>query len=506
LKRRLLLSCTLVLATACNGGALTVAPTVDSRHRSVLTSTPASTFLPSLTIPTSLPTAAPTRVPTPTGEPDVVVDCAVRLADSPPAYGTNGWWTDEDADMWRARYAELSPQIVRLPLLHQFLEPVNDDDDPTHVRWDGFWFNRPISWFGRTLTYRYWLETLRDLDVTLMLYVPYLAGWLSANGDQGLYSTYPPQSLAEYHEFVRAALTFAVNEAGYPPERIILEPVNEPDLRCGQDPEVPCFWRDWAMDDLVAVMAEACRAADEVDERIRVVGLSECCGVELTRVFLEEYGGGECLEGLTYHRYVYGEDFGDGLARGGKLQAYGKPVYLNEFGSTKYWSNGIEGALWHSATVPQLWEAGINIVQFPISEWPGTRSYSHLGLFADWTGDWATKPAYWVYVNFYTHFGGTEIVSVTASPDTFVSAGRRAETGALAVWLTSATSAKGKPITFQIINWPANRAAVTVYDNLVGSDPVAAFDVAAQDWDGQLTFDYVVPAHSSFSFLLRMAP
>jgi hypothetical protein len=488
-----------LLIVACSDGAPTFAPGPMS--------TPAPTPVPSLTLPTMpMPTPAPTARPMPTGEPDVVVDCAVRLADELVAYGTNGWWTDQDADLWRTRYAELSPQIVRLPLVHQFLEPVNDDDDPAHVHWDGFWFDTPIPWFGRTITYSRWFEALRDLDVTLMLHVPHLAGWLSANGDLGPYSTYPPQSVEEYGEFIRAALTFLTNEMGYPAEQIMLEPVNEPDLRCGQDPAVPCFWSNWTMDDLVAVVQAARQAADTVDPAIQLVGLSTCCGGELVGRLMRDCDGAVLLNGLTYHLYERGFDQGRAVQLGRQLADWGLPVYVNEYGSPKYWSDGELGALWHAAALAQLWPAGIVPVQFAMSEFPGMHEgYNRLGLFSDWDGGWEPKPAYAVYVGFFNHLGPTVPLSTTAQAPLVVTAGW-GEDGSVVVWAVNASQDDWPDVVFRVKDFGnalANAdvpsvAVVTVYDILARGRSVDAFALAGTP----LAFAYDLPARSVHVFVL----
>jgi hypothetical protein len=430
-----------------------------------------------------------------------VVDCAAPLANGPIAYGTNGWWTDQDADLWRSRYADLGPKIVRLPLMHEFLEPVNDDDDPNHVCWESFWFDKPIPWFGRTITYRRWFETLRDLDVTLMLHVPYLAGWLSANGDLGPYSTYPPQSVEEYREFVQAGLIFLVDGVDYPPERIILEPVNEPDLRCGQDPAVPCFWSDWTMDDLVAVVRAARQAADAVDPAIRLVGLSTCCGDELVARLMRDYDGATLLDGLTYHRYERGFDQGQAVQLGQRLAGWGLPVYINEYGSPKYWSDGKEGALWHAAALAQIWPAGIAPIQFAMSEFPGMHEgYNRLGLFADWERDWEPKPAYAVYVGFFHHLGPTAPLSTTVQAPLVVAAGWGGN-GSVAVWAVNADQADWPDVIFRVMDFPADVAVVTVYNILAGGDPIDAFTVA----DVPLVFAYDLPARSVHAFTVGAA-
>jgi len=433
------------------------------------------------------------------------VDYQTVIGQSPTGYGTNGWWTDEDADLWHARYAELGPKVVRLPVLQMILEPANDNTDPQTVNWAAFRFERPFPWFDRHITYRHWFETLRDLEVTLMIHTPYMAGWLSANGKRDPFSSFPPKDVTEYGEFVRAVLTYLVDEVGYPPERLILEPVNEADLRCGADPAVPCFWENWQMDDLVAVVRVAYDEAKAIDSAIRIAGLATCCDTGLLPRFVDEYGGDEYLDIITYHRYGRGFDFESAIARGRELQTYGKPVYLNEFGSKKYWGKGVEGALWHSAVMPQVWAAGINPVQFPISEWPGMhQGYDQLGLFADWTDDWAIKPSYWVYVNFYNHLSGTEIVSATAPAGMSIIAGRRIEPETLVVWVTNVTSEGEGETVLQIVNWPTSDATVTVYDNLVSSEPVDNIYLAQEN--GQIALAYAIPSRSSYCFLLRTGP
>ena len=431
----------------------------------------------------------------------VRVDYQAVIGPGPAEYGVNGWWTDQDADLWRTRYAQLAPAIVRLPAAQSMLEPRNDDSDPTHINRQGFLFDQPFPWQGRTITFRQWLSTLRDQDITAMLHVPYLAGWLSANGDNGLMSTYPPRDLAEYSEYLRALLSFAVDEVGYPPEHLILEPVNEPDLGCGQDPNVPCFWNNWQMADLVAVMRAADEAAAEVAPAIRIVGVSECCGTQLAESLMDSYGGSTLLDGFTYHRYVSGDDFSDGLTRGQRLAHYGKPVYLNEYGNTTHWSNGQPGALWHASVLPQIWAAGLNPIQFSMAEFPGSHEgYKQLGLFTDWQDGWKLKPAYWVYANFYRHLGGSQLVAAQGSARAMLLAGRRPATGqpSLAIWLTNVT-ADQSVLPIEIVGFPARTAHLQVYNNLQGDDPVASLELAGES----LRFDFRLPAASSFCIVVQ---
>ncbi|MBN1217455.1 MAG: hypothetical protein JXM69_00885 [Anaerolineae bacterium] len=436
-------------------------------------------------------------------KPDISIDYQTITGPSPVEYGTNGWWTDQDADLWRERYAQLNPALVRIHAVQGMLEPQNDDADPQHINWQGFMFDQPLPWFERTITFRQWLETLRDNDMTVMLTVSYLSGWLSANGDKQLFSTYPPREPAEYREYLLALLTFVINEVSYPPELVILEPVNEPDLDCGQDPNVPCFWENWQMDDLVAVLGLADDVAATVDPAIRLVGVSECCGTRLADQLMAEYDGQTWLDGFTYHRYVNKFDFSDGLAQGEHLAGYRKPVYLNEYGNTRSWSNGREGALWHAVVLPQIWQAGINPVQFTIAEFPGSHEeYKQLGLFKDWENDWQLKPAYWVYRNFYHYFGRSELVSVTKSVPVTILAGRgelMGGTAYLAIWLTNDMQKEWNSLRFEIVDFPVDQAQAQVYDNFQSDQPLTTIDLVSSP----LQFDVSLPPTSSYLIVIK---
>ena len=183
---------------------------------------------------------------------------------------------------------------------------------------------------------------MKEAGVTIQLNPVYLAGWLTANeippdfmGFPGqAFSRYPPNDLDEYQEYIYALLYYLVNTLEYPPERIMLDVINEPDLGCGADPVVPCFWDDFDMSDIVAVVQRSAAAIEAVDDRIRMVGLAECCGTSYVEQLMNNYQGAQYLSGLTYHRYVYSWDFGNAITRGNTLKSYGLPVTCNEYGNT----------------------------------------------------------------------------------------------------------------------------------------------------------------------------
>jgi hypothetical protein len=466
--------------------------------------TPGGLMLSAASPETDTPPAIPPIVSS-SIKPDVVADYANPIGSSPETFGVNGWWTDEDADLWQERYAELAPRIVRLPVFQQVLEPTNDNDNPNETNAAGFLFGTPIpAGDNRHLTYRLWFESLRDQKITLMVYLPYLAQWLSwSESSSSAGAPFPPTDLDEYAEFVRVLLIYLVDEIHYPPQQIVLEPFNEPDLDCGADPNVPCFWRKWQMDELAAVLKAAHTQAQAVNPNIRLAGPALCCRIEVLDQLMQTYNAAEYLDILTFHKYDTSNfDLNPlfGMARA--FAPYGKPVYVDEYGNTIHTSNGANGALWHAITLGELWKAGLAPIQFSVSEWPGMHAgYNSMGLMTDWHDGWQVKPAYGVYVNFFNHLADTTLVATQLPTGIFGVAGIQPSESTLALWLTNANFKKDGNLVIQVENWPAASASIQAFDNLAGSAAMQTFSISAGS-DGALVFDYAIPPEQSFLFLL----
>lgn len=422
---------------------------------------------------------------------------APHEAPPPLAYGVNGWWSDEDADLLSARYAELAPKVVRLPLMAAIIEPVNDNDNPNNADKRHFGFEQPFDTGNRHLTYARWFAALRDLDVDIMLYIPYLPAWMAKHpGPTPLTAPYPPADMDEYAELVRVTLHYLVEDIGYPPERIIFEPVNEPDLQCGSDPAVACFWRNGNFESLTAVIQTAQREAKAVSPHIRIAGLTTCCTHAMLDRFMEDPTRAALLDIITYHDYSSGFSIGRALDTGTHLQTYDKPVYLDEYGSTTYWSDGTEGALWHAAVLPQLWAHGIVPIQFSLSEWPGMHAgYNQLGLMHDWQADWQVKPAYFVYQNFYAAIPGLQPVTVRAPQGIFSWGGIDPARGHIVLWLVNgAWQENGGELTLEISDFSGESVLIQVQDTLRSP---------AQD---QTTFQVVASPEGSIRFKVHLPP
>jgi hypothetical protein len=442
---------------------------------------------------------------------DVDVDYGTVVGDPPSAHGTNGVSTIEDEAMWISRWQETSLGVIRIQIPQFFLEPVNDNADPDVVAWENFQFDTAIPIppdLTRTVSFASAFNAMKETGVTIQVNPVYVSGWLSSNpippdymGFPGAaFSTYPPNDLDEYQEYIYALLYYLVNTIEYPPERIMLDVINEPDLGCGADPVVPCFWDDWDMGDIVDVVQRSDAAVQAVDSRIRMVGLAECCGTSIVRDLMDDYNGAQYLSGLTYHRYV-GSDFSSGISRGNALQPYGLPVYCNEYGSSTYRSDGTNGALWHAYALPLMWSNQICPLQFPFSENPYSQDpYNSMGLMLDWTAGWARKPAYWVYANFYGNFPGKELVSASGDSGFDVLAARSpsGQDAELALWVSNRSGSSYPANTITIENFPAPSAEVLVFDNLSGTLPVDTITVSGSP----LVLEYPISANSAFTFRL----
>jgi len=439
----------------------------------------------------------------------VEVDYAGVVGDPPSGHGTNGLGTDQDEALLIDRWRESGVELVRVQLPQFFFEPVNDDADPGSVAWENFLFDTAIPLppdFTRSVTFSRLFGAMKQAGVTLQLNPVYLAGWLTANeipdpymGFPGeAFSTYPPNDLDEYQEYIYALLYYLVNVIEFPPQRIMLDVINEPDLGCGADPVVPCFWNDWSMSDIVAVVQRSHAAIQAVDSRIRMLGLAECCGTSIVRDFMDHYDGAQYLSGLTYHRYV-SSDFSSGIDRGNALRPYGLPVYCNEYGSSSYRSDGVNGALWHAYALPLMWSNQISPLQFPFSEGPySSDPYNSMGLMFDWTQGWTRKPAYWVYANFYANFPGKELISVDADAGLDALAARSAAGGGaeIALWISNWSETPYPNHGFSIQNYPDLEARVLVFDNLSSKSPVDRITVSGSP----LSFSYSIPSNSSLTF------
>jgi hypothetical protein len=424
---------------------------------------------------------------------DLSVDFDAVIGTGPQYYGSNLFWTEEDVDLIKDRIDQSNMNIMRVYIQPFLIENPNDNDDPNSINWDGFDFDPGFTWSGKTLGYSSMFETLKELDIYIMISIPYLSPWLSANNHSAddIYSTYPPNNYDEYKEFVYAVMFHMVNYVGISPDKIILEPFNEPDLGCGQDPSVPCCWRNHTMDDTVVTFLAAYNAAKSVSPYIRVVGMAEWDDGRYVRNFINNHNGLNYLEGITYHKYLNNYDIQALISEGTEaMKNYGLPVFANEYGSLTWGSDGTNGALWHSFTLTYLLKNGIHPLQFPFSEFPGINDpYGRMGLFYDWRNNWQIKNSFWIYSNILGFMKDTEIINTNLSGQNLdVIAGKR--NGEINIVITNRDSID-KGVTIAVDNFPGNYLNITVYDNFQMNYVIDSFGISGN------SFEYVIPSRRS---------
>ena len=425
----------------------------------------------------------------------VYVDYDGYAGEALPYYGSNPpGWDNGGNDMINLRINQSGMNIFRMQLISYLIEPVNDNADPNTINWAGFRFNTTYTLFGITLSMDVMFTSLNRSGSYMILNFPYLPPWLSSNSNPNpLYGTYPPNSLPEYKEHVKATLLHLVNDIGVPPEKIFLEPFNEPDLGCGVDPSVPCFWQDHTMQDTVDTFLVAYDAAKEVDPAIKVIGMSEWDNGRYVRNFINNHNGLDYLDAITYHKYMNGYDISSMISMGvGFKNDYGIPVIVDEYGSRNYYSNGVPGALWHSRALTQLWNNDLNPVSFPFWDVePIGSPYNRMGLFYNASLGWNTKPAFWVYSNFIRFMSNCSILPYSESISNldFIASRKGSELH----FITTNIDSTPKSLNFVIDGMPPGTYDVTVYNNLYQNSVVQNLSVSGN-------FNYTVPGSSSLSF------
>ncbi len=436
------------------------------------------------------------------------------VGSGPTHYGVEYGWIDQDRDLFLERYRLLHANTVRVQVDQEYLEMVNDNDDPNVSEID-FDVTLPLDVEeGKYLSYREMFSALATEfpDMYFHINVWLAARWNASdpNGYLGLGGAFPPLDYAEHGEFVRELARWLVDTCGIAPERLSFSFVNEPNL-------ASFFVGTQA--DLVQMAAETRSALDQVSPQIQIMGLDEVHGTGWTDDFYPQRPDG-CCDAWTFHAYEQGVGplWNALQTRVGHLSGYG-PVWATEFADTNNGSPDAqmdfstrEAALGFAEVVGRLWASGADgIIHFRLADtyvdqlggWAGH------GLFADWRGiksdgePYAIHPSFWVFANLYGQLGGGQIVSTTAPSDLVVVGARRDDVfpSRLALWVTNPTDTV-YTTTVQVTGFPTNTAQIEVLDNLSGSMPVEI--LAAQGVP--LTFDIVVPERSSYTIIVKEPP
>ncbi|MCI0515188.1 T9SS type A sorting domain-containing protein, partial [candidate division KSB1 bacterium] len=303
---------------------------------------------------------------------------------------------------------------------------------------------------------------------------------------------FPPRDLAEHREFLHTFLDWLVKQIHFPPARIILEPMNEPDY-----PALG-FWENGTLNDIAAVSRVAYQAAKAVDARIQVIGPSEALGTTITEKLMREYNGAQYFDGLAWH--YYGVNFAPVYDRVNSLKSFGLPLFLTEFGNFDYSNEELAGVLWHSYILAEIWQRAPELqpIQFTLTSFPtglDEKNIFRLALQTDWRYQWERRPAFQIYQNFWHLFRGTTRVnSMTNAELNLIAARNPAATdpATLFLWMTNPTN-QNYNVNFKINDFPSEQARILVRSNLdstIAVDSLAALGTP-------LRFMHYLPAYTS---------
>lgn len=416
----------------------------------------------------------------------IQVDWEKTNGNGPDYYGVEYTWVDQDRDLFLERYRLLKPNLLRVQITQEYIEPANDNADP-QLSQINFNLTLPLdTQSGKTLTHRDLFTSLgaEFPEMHFHLNIWLAARWNAANPDGylGLGGAFPPLNSAEHGEFVRELARWLVETCEIAPDRLSFSFVNEPNLKS-------FFTGNQA--DLIT-MAQVTRAAlDQVSPQIQMMGLDEVHGAGWTDSFYPNRPAG-CCDAWTYHAYErgIGSLWSAMQTRAGHLSTYG-PVWVTEFADTANGSPDAgmnfstpQAALGFARVLGRLWSSGIDgLVHFrlsdtytdmePLNGWAGH------GLFADWRGTksngkpYAIYPAFWVFANFYNEMAGGQVSGVAAPPDLEVAAARHQEPQhpCLVLWVTNPTQ-NAYSTQVEVTNFPLPEASVEILDNLAGNAPI----------------------------------
>ena len=439
------------------------------------------------------------------------VDYATVIGGGPEYYGVEYGWIDQDRDLYLDRYRRLHGNVVRVQILQELFEPVNDNKDPNHSEID-FSLTVPIdSQMGKTLTYEKMFESLAAEfpDMHFQINIWLCARWnaTDADGYLGLGGAFPPKDYAEHREFIRALARWLMDSCNIPPANLSFTFINEANLKR--------FFAG-SLADLLQMAKETRRALDQVSPQIKMGGLEEVHGTQWTDKFYRQLPT-SCCNLWTFHVYEHGlPSMWRALQTRTKFLSQYGPVWVTEFADI---SNGSpdakmnfssrEAALGFAELLGKLWPSGINgIIHFRLSDTftDRFRGWVGHGLFADARGihidghAYEPFPVYWVFANMYRELGNGEIIKTTAPPDLTVVGARKGKLNEvqLALWLTNSAT-ETRPATFRISNFPTKTALIRIFDNLVSDKPVEITQINGKE----LGFQAKIPPNSSYLFVFN---
>lgn len=276
------------------------------------------------------------------------------------------------------RVREMGLQRLRIMILPQWYEPVNDNDDPYITDWSKFTFDSPEM---KSLYKVLDMAQQSGMETTLVLWGAHIGHFLA--GENSGNWVVAPASNEEWAENFSALVQYLIKEKGY---SCITEitPVNEPD------------WSFLIGGKMVSadIYAEMCKA---LDKRFRDDGIRHCVRFSLS----DNSDGGSgthdylaaCCRELkdvadvfNSHTYIFGYETPNSVIfnwekENSRLaEAVGKPHFIGEFGGNQCVGSSRQKDI-------NLYERGVLMVRIAINALnAGACGISYWGLIDQYYG------------------------------------------------------------------------------------------------------------------------
>lgn len=333
-------------------------------------------------------------------------------------------------------FRELEPSVVRIKV-RPSIEPENDDDDPDHVRADGFLPPEDQLWQQREIFAR------ADPMVIAALWSP--PAWMKTNGLDCCGGSLLPGLEPELAELFSVWLGYH-RDAGHPVDHVAIQ--NEPEAVQPWDTNV------YTPPATIGPASEALARRLVADGHGAGLLGADTAAMFLVPFFLDpvlaQPTASALLSAVAFHHYG-GVIYQDASPIGPTLQqlrAYAPahlPLWMTEFSNTTGIGYGsYDEALWQASLMHETLVGGAGLYAIWTFYYPGGPGEALISITTDGSGRYTVHPKYWTarqYLKF-VRAGARRIGARSEDPAVRVSAYRNPDGSHVAVLLNDASEAR----------------------------------------------------------------